>query len=128
MADFCQQCSTAIFGEDYGDMAGIATGDTIRGVICEGCGPTYVDAAGACVNLKCLEKHGTKHAECSEACQQAVQYGVWPEHSCDPRCVWKRYKGNPLNEPPTEREKQAAQDEVRRAVADVEQNIKMNEG
>ena len=26
--------------------------------------------------------------ECGQHCQQAVDYGVWPEHSCNPRCVY----------------------------------------
>lgn len=28
-----------------------------------------------------------KSAECANACQQAEDYGVWPEHSCSPVCV-----------------------------------------
>lgn len=37
-----------------------------------------------------------RHADCQEACQQAVGYGVWPEHSCSPLCVWLK------NPPPKE--------------------------
>ena len=29
-----------------------------------------------------------KHTDCKEVCQQAEMYGVWPEHSCSPVCVW----------------------------------------
>ena len=29
-----------------------------------------------------------KHIDCKEVCQQAKMYGVWPEHSCSPVCVW----------------------------------------
>lgn len=29
-----------------------------------------------------------KHPECKDACQQSVAYGTWPEHSCNPKCVW----------------------------------------
>ncbi len=29
-----------------------------------------------------------KHTDCKEVCQQAKMYGVWPEHSCSPVCVW----------------------------------------
>lgn len=25
---------------------------------------------------------------CEKGCQQAVEYGVWPEHECKPRCVF----------------------------------------
>ena len=33
-----------------------------------------------------------KHPDCAEECQQAVDYGVWPERSCSPECVWlKRF-------------------------------------
>lgn len=126
MADFCKQCSTAIFGADCEDLSGLAQGEGIVSVLCEGCGPTYVDSTGTCVNVKCLEKHGVKHADCKDACQHAIQYGVWPENSCAPRCMWQRYNGNPLNEPPTDTEKAKVQAEVRRAVVDVEQNIKLN--
>ncbi len=28
-----------------------------------------------------------KHSDCANACQQAVQYGVWPMYSCSPSCV-----------------------------------------
>lgn len=29
-----------------------------------------------------------KHKECAMACAQAVEYGVWPQNSCYPKCVW----------------------------------------
>lgn len=29
-----------------------------------------------------------KHNDCQDACLQAVAYGVWPERSCNPNCVW----------------------------------------
>jgi hypothetical protein len=29
-----------------------------------------------------------KHPDCAEVCKQANDYGVWPEHSCKPTCVW----------------------------------------
>lgn len=63
MAEFCKQCSTAIFGEDFGELAGLSTADdTAQGlyalVICEGCGPTQVDHDGACIAPDCIEKHG----------------------------------------------------------------------
>lgn len=28
-----------------------------------------------------------KHEGCKDECQQAVDYGVWPEHQCNPKCV-----------------------------------------
>lgn len=61
MADFCKQCSIDMFGEDFGDLAGITTEeDTANSrfvfVICEGCGPTDVDHTGKCVSGTCLRK------------------------------------------------------------------------
>lgn len=51
MADFCQECSIEIFGEDMGDMSGLSTPeDTNAGLyastLCEGCGWILVDHAG----------------------------------------------------------------------------------
>lgn len=62
MADFCQQCSVTIFGEDTRDLAGLTSAEDVAcglysTVICEGCGPTYVDHNGRCVAPDCLE-HG----------------------------------------------------------------------
>jgi hypothetical protein len=28
-----------------------------------------------------------KHPDCANECQQAVDYGVWPERSCSPKCA-----------------------------------------
>jgi hypothetical protein len=61
MADFCQQCSLAIFGEDFGDLKtgkDLPPAPPIQGwdAICEGCGPTIVDANGKCIG-DCLEHH-----------------------------------------------------------------------
>jgi hypothetical protein len=65
MSDYCEQCSTAIFGEDFGDMAGLSTeDDTNKGlfpvVLCEGCGAIQVDHTGKCVSHDCIEKHNPK--------------------------------------------------------------------
>lgn len=67
MADFCRQCSIELFTEDYEDLAGLTTEeDTIKNifayVVCEGCGYTYVDHKGNCVNPYCISSHG-KEAE-----------------------------------------------------------------
>jgi hypothetical protein len=37
-----------------------------------------------------------KHPDCAQECQQAVDYGVWPERSCSPRCVWLSRAATPL--------------------------------
>lgn len=59
MADFCKQCSIELFGEDYGDMAGITTRPGVCArVLCEDCGMTLVDHTGTCVSAYCLKKHG----------------------------------------------------------------------
>ncbi len=43
MADFCMECSIEIFGEDFGDLAGLGNGETLPAghgwsCLCEGCG------------------------------------------------------------------------------------------
>jgi hypothetical protein len=50
MADFCRQCSLELFGEDYGDFAGIASTGEVALVLCEDCGLTHVDQWGRCVS------------------------------------------------------------------------------
>jgi len=65
MADFCKQCSIAIFAKDYGDLANLSTEEHTRSriysiVICESCGPTQVDHTGECVNADCVYEHGKK--------------------------------------------------------------------
>lgn len=67
MADFCQQCSVAEFGQDFRELAGLSTAeDTAKDlypiVICEGCGYVQVDHEGRCVSSDCLEKHGVAAA------------------------------------------------------------------
>jgi hypothetical protein len=64
VADFCQQCSLDMFGEDMRDLAGLGTNPhaVIRPgqgyfVICEGCGPTIVDEDGQCIASACGQ-HG----------------------------------------------------------------------
>ena len=54
MANFCRDCSIAMFGRDFGDLAGISTEkDTAEGryaqTICEGCGFVLVDHNGIVV-------------------------------------------------------------------------------
>ena len=62
MADFCKQCSIDMFGDDFGDLAGLSkASDTRKGlyctVICEGCGCIQVDHEGNCISKDCLKKH-----------------------------------------------------------------------
>ena len=47
MADFCQTCSVDMFGTDTGDFAGIVEPGVVMPVICEGCGPVYVESDGS---------------------------------------------------------------------------------
>lgn len=60
MADFCQQCSIEVFGEDMRDLAGLNPDASITdkaGVLCEGCGWIVVDNEGKCIDPYC-EVHG----------------------------------------------------------------------
>lgn len=62
MADFCKQCSEALFGEDHMDLAGITkAAEQLKGlyvyVCCEQCGYIQVDVYGRCVTIGCLESH-----------------------------------------------------------------------
>ncbi len=63
MADFCKQCSEEMFNQDYGDLAGLGDGRELKPgygwqALCEGCGPTYVDDSGRCINPHCIKGHG----------------------------------------------------------------------
>lgn len=67
MADFCQQCSIALFDEDFRDTAEVMpreayTDGSGYAVICEGCGYTVVDFDGKCIADWCQE-HGTKEQQ-----------------------------------------------------------------
>lgn len=59
MADFCQQCSMDVFGQDFGDLAGLVAPGRCAKVLCEGCGITWVSHDGRCISEDCLEAHGT---------------------------------------------------------------------
>ena len=61
MADFCKACSEEIFGEDFQDMAGIAPPTHVAQVLCEGCGPIYVDEHGNCLTSICLKQGKDGH-------------------------------------------------------------------
>lgn len=65
MADFCRQCSTVMFGKDFGDLRGLSSKkDTENGLyataLCEGCGPIQVDHEGNCVSLDCGVDHASQ--------------------------------------------------------------------
>lgn len=65
MADFCRECSIALFGDDFGELAGLTKPeDWAKGLavlaICEGCGSIQVDPEGNCVHENCLEGKGAK--------------------------------------------------------------------
>lgn len=67
MADFCKACSEEHFDKDFGELAGITTGEAFADgraavVICEGCGPIQVDPEGRCISVDCR-----LHGESSEA-------------------------------------------------------------
>lgn len=57
MSAYCKQCSVEIFGEDFKELAGIASeeddrNDMVATVLCEGCGPTRVNSKGECIYHK----------------------------------------------------------------------------
>jgi len=59
MADYCKQCSIEIFGEDFGELAGLLTPDDDNKelaalALCEGCGVIQVSSDGSCVSSDCL--------------------------------------------------------------------------
>ena len=65
MADFCQQCSMDIFGEDFEELKGLGDDTPLKkdqgwSALCEGCGPTVVDDDGKCISLHCMKKHGAE--------------------------------------------------------------------
>lgn len=58
MADFCQQCSIKLFGEDCRDLAGLCADNEVVAALCEGCGFVSVDSQGRCQGgEQCLEHH-----------------------------------------------------------------------
>ena len=57
MSDFCAQCSIENFGEAFGDLKGLNPSGNCK-VLCEGCGPTIVNAGGECIHPDCIKKHG----------------------------------------------------------------------
>jgi hypothetical protein len=68
MADFCSQCSIETFNEDHGDLKGLITQEKVsfgyvQTVLCEGCGPTYVNHLGECRNPTCGKRHGSKDVQ-----------------------------------------------------------------
>ena len=62
MADFCQQCSVEMFGEDFKELANLGDDEPLKPgwgyqVLCEGCGPTLVDKEGKCIADYCELHH-----------------------------------------------------------------------
>ena len=56
MADFCKDCSLAMFGEDFGDLAKLMPADKYNEdhgalALCECCGPIVVDIDGKRLSL-----------------------------------------------------------------------------
>jgi hypothetical protein len=65
MAEFCKQCAEEMGFEP--DFVGLTTEEDtkaglVSGVLCEGCGFTYVNHLGECVYEHCDLKHGVKDA------------------------------------------------------------------
>ena len=73
MADFCSQCSIELFGRDYGDMKGLCTTGYVMTVLCEDCGPIYVNPTGQCV-CNCSKHHYKKlHEEESQTARGGLK-------------------------------------------------------
>lgn len=56
MAGFCKACSIDLFGEDFGDLAGLTTVEAAKNLdycvaLCETCGFIAVDPAGERVGV-----------------------------------------------------------------------------
>jgi hypothetical protein len=54
MAEFCQQCAKDLDFEP--DFVGLCKEGFMVAVLCEDCGPTYVDHTGKCIG-ECDKKH-----------------------------------------------------------------------
>ena len=66
MADFCKACSIDVFGEDFGNLAGITKqeyweANTANLALCEDCGYIQIDPDGNCVSTDCLNKGKPGH-------------------------------------------------------------------
>lgn len=72
MADFCRQCSIDVFREDFGDMKGLCEEGMMATVLCEGCGPTWVDHEGTCIGA-CARGHGVPADESDESDQNPIK-------------------------------------------------------
>lgn len=59
MADFCRQCSLEEFLEDFHDFIDLCDPGEILKVICEGCGPTWIDHNGVCRSCVAHTRTGT---------------------------------------------------------------------
>ncbi len=85
MADFCKACSTDMFGKDYHEMAGLCpTINDVAIVLCEGCGPIFVNSNGECVSTECSckgqEGHGVRHVRFTDAAGNALPTPSVAEH------------------------------------------------
>ena len=52
MAEFCQECSIRVWGNDFGDFAGICKEGIMVWVLCEGCGYIWIDENGKRIEEK----------------------------------------------------------------------------
>ena len=46
MAEFCKECCEETWGADTKDLAELCEDEQVVLVLCEGCGPIYVDHTG----------------------------------------------------------------------------------
>lgn len=90
MAEFCEACAAEL-GHPYGDFRDIAADGEVTLVLCEGCGPTYVDHNGNCVSKDCLKAGKPGHG---------MVYNNGPEYEDGPWAEgWEdRSKGGGIDE------------------------------
>lgn len=76
MSNFCRDCSIKHFGKDFEDLAGLSTPEDtatkrFAAVICEGCGPVWVNHEGVVVH----REPDIERADTAE--QEPTTYSTW---------------------------------------------------
>ncbi|NOR27652.1 MAG: hypothetical protein GQ540_03875 [Lutibacter sp.] len=84
MAEFCKQCSIDMFGKDFGDFKYMGNGEKLKEgcgwqVLCEGCGPTFVDDEGVCIYPYCEKHKGSWLAKNITRDEKTKEYIGWNE-------------------------------------------------
>lgn len=80
MASFCKYCSIVVFGDDYQDFHGLCEPGQMAGVLCEGCGPCWVDHEGKCVQCTMPTLHASS--------KMVAEWEKWEKRLKGP---WRRF-------------------------------------